>query len=117
MVDRQFFDHTNPDDQTFCDRISAAGYPATCQDTDLGPRTACAYCRENIRWGSAGITPNDVMYGGDDGWMTEPADDQGHRWHRETILDGQLKAIGVGVVSGDPFDAGDGATITADFGG
>ena len=120
MVGRQFFAHTNPDNNTFCDRIQAAGWPgAQCQDTDQGPRTACTNCRENIGWRGAGATPNDFMYdpahGGQDGWMTEPPDANGHRWHREAIL-GPYNAIGVGLVVGDP-EGGDGVTATQDFGG
>ena len=57
----------------------------------------------------------DPAHGGQDGWMTEPPDANGHRWHREAIL-GPYNAIGVGLVVGDP-EGGDGVTATQDFGG
>ena len=111
MVTRQFFNHVNPDGVAWCGRISAAGYPAQCTADNL-----CQYCRENIAYQGAGATANDLMYDPQNGWMTHPAGADGHQWHRETILDSQLKAIGVGVVIGDP-KGGDGVTATQDFGG
>jgi uncharacterized protein YkwD len=104
MVQRRFFSHTNPEGKGYCDRIRAAGYPA-------------GLCRENIAWDSA-ATPNKIMYDPQNGWMTHPPGQDGHNWHRETILDPQLKELGVGVVAGNHRQGpgGQGATVTQNFG-
>ena len=91
----RFFDHTAPDGTTFDQRIEAAGY---------GTFAALA---ENIAWGAGSLaTPAQIV----NSWMGSPG-------HRRNILDGRLRDIGIGIVSGTPQGAGArSATYTTDFG-
>ncbi len=70
MVDRSFFDHTNPDGMDAADRIDLAGYPWRAWG-------------ENIAFGYS--TAAEVM----DGWMNSPS-------HRDNILDCDFSEMGVG---------------------
>ena len=70
MIDRGFFDHTNPDGRSPFDRLRLAG---------ISYRTAA----ENIAYGQR--TPEAVM----NAWMNSPG-------HRANILNANVKEIGVG---------------------
>jgi uncharacterized protein YkwD len=78
MVERDFFDHVNPDGDGPGERASAAGYDW--------------WASENIAWGYR--TAEDVVAG----WMNSPG-------HRRNILDCDVVAVGVGVadVGGEPY--------------
>jgi hypothetical protein len=87
MVDRDFFDHTNPDGESSADRISEAGY-------------SWSTCGENIAQGY--VDPADVVAG----WMDSTG-------HCENIMYGGFEEIGVGYVPGSPYGGG---TWTQTFG-
>lgn len=70
MHERGFFSHTNPDGKSPFDRIKAAGIKYS-------------YAAENIAAGQS--TPEAVV----EGWMNS-------KGHRENILNGNLKYLGVG---------------------
>ena len=72
MINRHFFDHTNPDGQSPFDRMRAAGisYRAAAENIAYGQRSAAA-----------------VM----DAWMNSSG-------HRANILNGTYTEIGIGAV-------------------
>ena len=76
MIDREFFDHTNPDGDQPWDRMSAAGirWYAAAENIAAGQRT-----------------PEEVV----DAWMNSPG-------HRANIL-GDCEYLGVGVALGGSF--------------
>jgi uncharacterized protein YkwD len=97
MVEEGFFDHTDPDGDTFVDRILAAKYAKQTDGWTLG---------ENLAWGTGDLsTPAGVM----NAWMSSAG-------HKANILKRSYREIGIGVRLGVPSDAGVGATFTADFG-
>ena len=97
MVRRGYFDHTSPDGGTMVARIMGAHYARHDQGWSIG---------ENIAWGTGSYaTPSGVMRA----WMNSPG-------HRENILRGGYRDIGVGIALGAPSDSGSGATYTTDFG-
>jgi uncharacterized protein YkwD len=97
MVDQGYFDHTDPDGETFVDRILGAGYAKKTDGWTLG---------ENLAWGTGDLsTANGVM----NAWMNSAG-------HRANILKRSYKEIGVGIRLGVPSDATVGATITTEFG-
>ena len=75
MSDRDFFDHTNPDDELPWDRMELAGY-------------SWRAAGENIAWGSP--TPASVM----DGWMASDG-------HCSNIMSAGFQEIGVGYYAGN----------------
>jgi uncharacterized protein YkwD len=97
MVKRGFFEHTSPTGSTMVGRVSRAGYRSWAS---LG---------ENIAWGSGHLaTPGAIVRG----WMNSPG-------HRDNILRGRFREIGIGVVAGAPtrlHPGEQGATYTTDFG-
>jgi len=86
MVERDFFDHTNPDGQAPWDRLDEAGY-------------AWRACGENIGGGYA--TPQAMFTA----WMDSTAG------HREIMLSSDYTEIGIGYVTGGRY----GHYWTADF--
>jgi uncharacterized protein YkwD len=86
MVDRNFFDHTNPDGQAPWDRLDEAGY-------------AWSYCGENI---GGGYTTAQAMF---DAWM------ESTMGHKEIMLSPDYTEIGIGYATGGTY----GHYWTADF--
>ena len=76
MIDRNFFDHENPDGESPSDRISAAGI-------------RWSRCAENIAAGYS--SPQEVV----EGWMDSPG-------HRANIL-GNCERLGVGLAIGGSY--------------
>ena len=74
MVNRNFFDHVNPDGQDPSDRLDEAGYDWWA-------------CGENI---GGGYTTPQAMF---DGWMKSPG-------HKANMLDPDFTEIGLGYVTG-----------------
>jgi uncharacterized protein YkwD len=100
MRDLGFFDHVAPNGSTPTTRIRATGYLKNARRWMIG---------ENIAWGESWKgTPAAIMAA----WMASPG-------HRENILTGRFREIGIGVAYGSPEDAGspDTAIVTTDFGG
>jgi uncharacterized protein YkwD len=97
MVSQGYFDHTEPDGNTFVDRILGSGYVKSDEAWALG---------ENLAWGTGDLsTPAGVM----NAWMNSAG-------HKANILKKSYREVGIGIRVGVPSDAGVGATITADFG-
>ena len=97
MVTQGFFDHTNPDGDSFVDRIIGAGYAKRNDGWTLG---------ENLAWGTGDLSSaTGVM----NAWM-------GSAGHKANILKRAYKEVGIGIRLGVPSDNSVGATITADFG-
>jgi uncharacterized protein YkwD len=97
MVEKGYFSHTAPDEDTFVDRILAAGYVRADEGWALG---------ENLAWGTGELaTPAQLM----EAWMASSG-------HRTTLLRRNYRDVGFGIRLGVPTDAGVGVTVTADFG-
>jgi uncharacterized protein YkwD len=97
MVARHYFDHTAPDGGTFVQRILAAGFARRNQAWTIG---------ENLAWGTQSLSsPAGLM----DAWMHS-------KGHRENILKGAYREIGIGIQLGTPDDPDAGATISIEFG-
>jgi uncharacterized protein YkwD len=97
MVSDGYFDHTDPDGDTFVDRILGSGYVKRNAAWTLG---------ENLAWGTGDLsTPQGVM----NSWMASPG-------HKANILKRAYREVGIGIRLGVPSDDGVGATYTADFG-
>jgi uncharacterized protein YkwD len=95
MIEKRYFSHTSPSGETLGSRLERSGY---------GYRTA----GENLAWGTGPhATPEDTL----DRWMESPG-------HRENVLDGGFREVGVGVATGEYEGGGrDAATMyTVDFG-
>lgn len=97
MVRDGYFAHTEPDGDTFVDRILAARYTRRSDGWTLG---------ENLAWG---IGELGTARGVHDAWMRSSG-------HRANILEPAYRELGIGVRRGVPEDAGVGATFTTDFG-
>jgi uncharacterized protein YkwD len=94
MVRQGFFDHVSPSGSTLASRAKAAGWSGRT----LG---------ETIGWGAGELaTPSAIV----SGWMNSPP-------HREILLGGEFRKVGLGVANGSPGGFGGAATVTADFGG
>ena len=97
MVDQQFFAHVAPDGSILTQRLTDAGY--------LGGDGAWIV-GENIAWGESYLaTPGAIV----SAWMNSPG-------HRANILSPDYDEIGIGITTGVPTSANDGATYTTDFG-
>jgi uncharacterized protein YkwD len=97
MVEKGYFSHTSPGEQTFVDRILDAGYVRASEGWTLG---------ENLAWGTGELaTPAKLM----DAWMASSG-------HRTTLLKRGYREVGFGVRLGVPTDDAVGVTVTADFG-
>ena len=98
MVGRSFFAHRAPGGPDLEARLRRAGY--------LGPRTPVWVVGENLAWArGTAATPRGIVAA----WMASPG-------HRKNILEPDFRDVGIGAVAGTPGDAGDGVTITTDFG-
>ena len=97
MVRHDYFEHTTPKGVTMLDRILRSRYVREDQGWELG---------ENLAWGTGAYgTPRGAI----EAWMESPG-------HRENILRGAYRDVGIGVVVGVPGSKGLGATYTLDFG-
>ena len=93
MVAAGYFDHTSPSGVTLTVRVASMGYDAT-------------KLAEHLATGSGEpVTPRGLMHA----WMNSDA-------HRASIIDPDLRDIGIGVRTGIPGQGGSGATITCDLG-
>jgi uncharacterized protein YkwD len=79
MIERDFFDHINPDGLAFWDRARAQGYPSS-------------YIGENLAAGY--LKAADAMAG----WMESPG-------HRANILNPDFEEIGIGMLEGGSMGA------------
>ncbi len=98
MVDEHYFDHVSESGKDVVDRLTRTGYLGDAQSWVVG---------ENLAWGSGGrSTPSQIV----NAWM-------GSAGHRQNILTGRFREIGIGVVIGTPSNGGpQGATYTTTFG-
>jgi uncharacterized protein YkwD len=97
MVVHDYFEHTTPTGVTMLDRILKSRYVREDQGWILG---------ENLAWGTGAYgTPRGAV----EAWMESPG-------HRENILRGAYRDVGIGVVLGVPGAKAVGATYTLDFG-
>lgn len=97
MVRQRFFGHVSPEGQTVSDRL--ASYVAGASSWRTG---------ENLAWGGGTLaTPSAIVRA----WMESPS-------HRDNILKGGFREIGVGIVGGTPKGgvAALSATYTTHFG-
>jgi len=84
MQRRRYFSHTSRDGSDFVQRIRRTGY---------FKRVSSWFVGENLAWG-AGVnrsSPRGIMAA----WMASPP-------HRQNILNGRFREIGIGVVEGSP---------------
>jgi uncharacterized protein YkwD len=97
MVSAGYFEHTSPSGSTMVDRILATRYVRPDRGWLLG---------ENLEWGTGSLsTPRGAV----DAWMNSAG-------HRANVLRRGYRQLGVGVALGTPTEAGEGVTITVDFG-
>jgi uncharacterized protein YkwD len=97
MVAQRSFAHVEPGGAGPAERIAAAGYLRGARSWRIG---------ETIAWGSGPYaTPRAIVQG----WMTSPP-------HRATLLDPELRQVGLGVALGSPDGTEGAATYTADLG-
>jgi uncharacterized protein YkwD len=97
MVRHGYFEHTTPRGVTMLDRILRSRYVRQDQGWTLG---------ENLAWGTGAYgTPRGAL----EAWMNSAG-------HRENILRGAYRDVGIGVVIGVPGSKAVGATYTLDFG-
>jgi uncharacterized protein YkwD len=99
MRDRDYFSHTSVDGRSFSQRIMDAGY---MRGQERGPWKV----GETLAWGTGTMsTPAQLVAN----LMASPP-------HREVILDGDYREIGVGIVRGTPTPDETGVTLVVDFG-
>jgi uncharacterized protein YkwD len=99
MVSESYFAHTSPKGLTFSDRITQAGYTRGARFWLIG---------ENLVWGSGSLSsPNSLVTS----WMNSPP-------HRENLLRGRYRQVGVAAVLGTPENASDptGVTVSSEYG-
>jgi uncharacterized protein YkwD len=98
MVDNKYFAHDSLDGRDVVARLRQVLYIPKTGDWVIG---------ENLAWGAGALaTPKSLV----NAWMNSPP-------HRENLLSGDFKEVGMGVVFGTPSnDAPDGVTVTTDFG-
>ena len=100
MVSQGFFAHVSPSGSTLESRVGGTHYLDGARSWSIG---------ENIAWGTGPLgTPRQIVKA----WMHSPG-------HRENILNGTYRDIGIGIATGAPIPAGaaaNGATYTTDFG-
>jgi hypothetical protein len=99
MRDRDYFSHTSLDGRSFSQRILNAGY---MRGQEQGPWNV----GETLAWGSGALASPAQLVAS---LMASPP-------HREVILDGDYRELGVGVVRGTPTADESGATLVVDFG-
>jgi uncharacterized protein YkwD len=98
MVTQKYFAHDSLDGRDVVARLTNAGYIPKSGDWVVG---------ENLAWGSGVLaTPKALV----NAWMNSPP-------HRENLLAGDYREVGMGVVFGTPSAKADsGVTVTTDFG-
>jgi uncharacterized protein YkwD len=99
MVRSGYFSHTAPGGVTFLDRILDSGYVGGARNWQVG---------ENLVWGNGRLSsPAELV----SSWMRSPP-------HRENLLRGRFREIGIAAVRGTPVAAGDdgGITVTSEYG-
>ena len=100
MARNNYFDHTGRDGDSVGDRIRKAGYGKPGGGWSGG---------ENLGWGTGDrATPNALV----DAWLASPG-------HRENMLKGSFRELGVGVAQGAPVKTTSGlagATYTLNLG-
>src|SRR3954468_15615074 len=98
MVDNKYFAHDSLDGRDVVARLEAVKYIPKSGEWVIG---------ENLAWGSGALgTPKALV----NAWMNSPP-------HRENLLSGDFKEVGMGVVFGAPSDeTSEGTTVTTDFG-
>jgi uncharacterized protein YkwD len=97
MIARGYFDHATPDGGTFDQRILSAGYARPGDGWSLG---------ENLIWADGALaTPAALM----NSWMNSEG-------HRENILNGTYRELGLAVRLGTPTGEAGGVTVSAEFG-
>jgi uncharacterized protein YkwD len=99
MVRSGYFAHTTPSGITFIDRILQTGYTKGARTWQVG---------ENLVWGSGLLSsPSRLVTS----WMQSPP-------HRENLLRGRFREIGLAAVRGTPVKAADlgGVTVTTEYG-
>jgi uncharacterized protein YkwD len=98
LVAGSYFSHTGRDGSGLLDRIERTGYVRRDAGWVLG---------ENLAWGTGELaTPGSIMQA----WMQSPG-------HRDNILSGEYREVGIGVVAGNPARVdGQGATYATEFG-
>ena len=100
MVSQGFFSHVSPSGSTLESRVNRTHYLNGARSWTIG---------ENIAWGTGSLgTPRAIVKA----WMNSPG-------HRQNILNGTYRDIGIGVATGAPIAAGaaaHGGTYTTDFG-
>lgn len=85
MIDESYFEHTSPAGLTFMDRIESTGYMQGARTWTVG---------ENLVWGTGPLsTPQALVTA----WMNSPH-------HRDNVLQGGFREIGIGSDWGSPFD-------------
>jgi uncharacterized protein YkwD len=99
MVSQGYFEHTSPAGVTFVDRIEATGYTRGASVWEVG---------ENLVWGTGTLsTPRSLVTS----WMNSPP-------HRENLLRGRFREIGIAAVVGTPRSSSDasGVTVSSEYG-
>jgi uncharacterized protein YkwD len=98
MVDNKYFAHDSLDGRDVVARLKEVAYIPKTGDWVIG---------ENLAWGAGALaTPKSLV----NAWMNSPP-------HRENLLSGDFKEVGMGVVFGTPSkDATSGVTVSTDFG-
>jgi uncharacterized protein YkwD len=98
LVAGSYFSHTGRDGSDVLDRIRRVGYVREDRPWRIG---------ENLAWGTGALaTPSAIVQA----WMNSTG-------HRENILNGAYREIGLGVVVGNPSRTdGAGATYVTEFG-
>jgi uncharacterized protein YkwD len=98
LVAGSYFSHTGRDGSDVLDRIKRTGYIPDDRPWRIG---------ENLAWGTGALaTPGAIVRA----WMNSPG-------HRDNLLNGAYREIGIGVVAGNPSRAdGTGATYATEFG-
>jgi uncharacterized protein YkwD len=99
MVREGYFEHTSPGGVTFVNRIEATGYMHGVRSWEVG---------ENLVWGNGPLsTPQSLVTS----WMNSPP-------HRENLLRGRFREIGIAAVVGTPQNGSDqsGVTVSSEYG-
>jgi uncharacterized protein YkwD len=99
MVREGYFEHTSPAGLTFVQRIESTGYMRGSRTWEVG---------ENLVWGTGPLsTPQSLVTS----WMNSPP-------HRENLLRGRFREIGIAAVVGTPESGSDptGVTVSSEYG-
>lgn len=96
MVEHSYFSHSGRNGSQVADRVRATGYL----------RSADWIIGENLAWGSGSMGAPSSIVGA---WMRSSG-------HRDNILRGGYREIGLGVVAGNPASGSGGATYASEFG-